>query len=100
MFEQFGKKSHISDVRILQKCHTFFQSESSAPFLFVYMFVGDVPYIFLIFKFHLQEIILLILLFTTKENLVFLNKPSLQSSQNFTCKYDIKISFCVCVYKC
>lgn len=61
---------------------------------------GGVSCIFLISKFYLQEIILLILLFSPNEILVFLNKPSLQSSQNSTCKYDIKISFCVCVYKC
>jgi len=61
------------------------------------MCVGGVTCIFFIFCFYLQAVIVLILLFSTDENFVFLNKPSLQCRQDFTCKSSIKNSF-LCVF--
>lgn len=52
---------------------------------------------FLILKFYLQEVILLMLLFSTNENLVFLNKPSLYPARILHANMTLKFHF-MCVF--
>lgn len=64
--------------------------------LFICLY-GCLHVLFSFLKFYLQAMILLILLFSTNWNLVFLNKPSSQCSQDFIYKYNIKHSF-LCMF--
>lgn len=65
-------------------------------YLSVCLWEGEFMY-FLILKFYLQEVILLILLFSTNENLVFLNKPSLHPARILHANMTLKFHF-MCVF--
>lgn len=88
------KKNHLSDVGTPQKCHTFFpiRKFNTIFYLSVCLWEGELMY-FLILKFYLQEVILLILLFSTNENLVFLNKPSLHPARILHANMTLKFHF-------